>query len=92
MSTVRIAPIDNPTAVREVAQTSWKHWPVSKDVPGGKMQGKDVVVIVNDEDIAKAKAPKTPTVPPEVQAMKNNGAQVQDAPKSVPVEGKSAKK
>lgn len=56
------------------------------------MQGKDVVVIVNDEDIAKAKAPKTPTVPPEVQAMKSNGSQVQDAPKSVPVEGKSAKK
>lgn len=90
MSTIRVAPIDNPANSREVAQSSWKHWPQSKEVSGGRMAGKDIYVEVTDAMVAKATAPKTPTVPPEVQAMKdqNNGEKAKVEPTPVPVTGK----
>lgn len=64
---IKVAPIDNPGKVREVSVNSWKHWPAADGVPGGKMGGKDIYKEVTEEQVIRAREPKEPTVPPEVQ-------------------------
>ena len=91
---IKVAPVGDPANYIQVAETSWKHWPASKEVPGGKMRGKDHYVVVTDQQVERASAtalePKSPTVPPEVQRIHNaNSTPAEDAPKGTPIEAKA---
>lgn len=89
---ITVAPVNDPTKTRKVALSSWKHWPLSKEVPGAKMAGREHMVQVSDEQVAEAKAqaerPKQPVVPPEVQRIqaKTNSTVVEDGPDPVKLE------
>lgn len=92
---IKVAPVGNPASFIEVEESSWKHWPVAKDVPGAKLRhGRDPYVVVTDQQVDRASAtalePKSPTVPPEVQRIHNaNSTPSEDAPKGTPIEAKA---